>query len=281
MADRLDYIYNGVLMQSIDKYDVINHPFEKRNLNVAYVGSLVPAKGFDLLASAWPAVLAKVPDAQLFVVGSGKLYNRNSVLGKWNIADEKFENKFMKHITNDNQVLPSVHFLGVLGEEKNDLLLKCRVGVPNPSGNTETFGFTAIEMQSMGCNITTMKCSGYLDTVFTKRYLYYNSNNLAKNIIKLLLQKEHDYNEVYSFIKQNFSFDKIVLEWEQLFKEALPGHKLLHPYSIKKNPFYRLKFIKLGLRGMKFRFNFLNQLPTIEYFLQHSWDKVLWHINNK
>ena len=281
MADRLDYIYNGVLMQSIDKYDVINHPFEKRNLNVAYVGSLVPAKGFDLLASAWPAVLAKVPDAQLFVVGSGKLYNRNSVLGKWNIADEKFENKFMKHITNDNQVLPSVHFLGVLGEEKNDLLLKCRVGVPNPSGNTETFGFTAIEMQSMGCNITTMKCSGYLDTVFTKRYLYYNSNNLAKNIIKLLLQKEHDYNEVYSFIKQNFSFDKIVLEWEQLFKEALPGHKLLHPYSIKKNPFYRLKFIKLGLQGMKFRFNFLNQLPTIEYFLQHSWDKVLWHINNK
>lgn len=202
-------------------------------------------------------------------------------MGKWNIADEKFENKFMKHITNDNQVLPSVHFLGVLGEEKNDLLLKCRVGVPNPSGNTETFGFTAIEMQSMGCNITTMKCSGYLDTVFTKRYLYYNSNNLAKNIIKLLLQKEHDYNEVYSFIKQNFSFDKIVLEWEQLFKEALPGHKLLHPYSIKKNPFYRLKFIKLGLRGMKFRFNFLNQLPTIEYFLQHSWDKVLWHINNK
>jgi len=37
----------------------------------------------------------------------------------------------------------------------------------------------------------------------------------------------------------------------------------------------------LGLQGMKFRFNFLNQLPTIEYFLQHSWDKVLWHINNK
>lgn len=54
-------------MQSIDKYDVINHPFEKRNLNVAYVGSLVPAKGFDLLASAWPAVLAKVPDAQLLL----------------------------------------------------------------------------------------------------------------------------------------------------------------------------------------------------------------------
>ena len=94
-----------------------------------YVVSLVPAKGFYLLASSWPAVLAKLPDSQLCVVGAGKLYNRNSVLGKWNIADEKFENKFMKHITNDNQVLPSVHFLGVLGEEKNDLLLKCRVGV--------------------------------------------------------------------------------------------------------------------------------------------------------
>ncbi len=100
----------------------------------------------------------------------------------------------MKHITNDKSGSSICTFSGSLGEEKNDFAIKkCRVGVPNPSGNTETFGFTAIEMQSMGVISLLMKCSGYLDTVFTKRYLYYNSNNLAKNIIKLLLQKEHDY----------------------------------------------------------------------------------------
>jgi glycosyltransferase involved in cell wall biosynthesis len=38
---------------------------------VAYVGKLIVSKGVDLLAAAWPLVLAQVPDARLVVVGFG------------------------------------------------------------------------------------------------------------------------------------------------------------------------------------------------------------------
>jgi glycosyltransferase involved in cell wall biosynthesis len=38
---------------------------------VAYVGKLIVSKGVDLLAAAWPLVLAQVPDAKLVVVGFG------------------------------------------------------------------------------------------------------------------------------------------------------------------------------------------------------------------
>jgi glycosyltransferase involved in cell wall biosynthesis len=38
---------------------------------VAFVGKLIVSKGVDLLAAAWPLVLAQVPDARLVVVGFG------------------------------------------------------------------------------------------------------------------------------------------------------------------------------------------------------------------
>jgi glycosyltransferase involved in cell wall biosynthesis len=42
-----------------------------RDRHVAFVGKLIVSKGIDLLAAAWPLVLARVPDARLVVVGFG------------------------------------------------------------------------------------------------------------------------------------------------------------------------------------------------------------------
>jgi glycosyltransferase involved in cell wall biosynthesis len=43
----------------------------ERDRLVAFVGKLIVSKGVDLLAAAWPLVLASVPDAKLVVVGFG------------------------------------------------------------------------------------------------------------------------------------------------------------------------------------------------------------------
>jgi glycosyltransferase involved in cell wall biosynthesis len=43
----------------------------ERDRLVAFVGKLIVSKGVDLLAAAWPLVLAAVPDAKLVVVGFG------------------------------------------------------------------------------------------------------------------------------------------------------------------------------------------------------------------
>src|SRR4051794_10030690 len=42
-----------------------------RDRHVAFVGKLIVSKGIDLLAAAWPLVLAEVPEARLVVVGFG------------------------------------------------------------------------------------------------------------------------------------------------------------------------------------------------------------------
>ncbi|MRT91924.1 glycosyltransferase family 4 protein [Ancylomarina sp. 16SWW S1-10-2] len=279
--NKLDYIYNGLSLFPIDKYDISLYPFKKRNNNVVYIGSIVPSKGFDILARTWPKVLKKVPDAQLYVIGSGKLYDRGLELGKWGIAESNYEAKFMKYLTKEGEILSSVHFMGVMGEEKNDLLLKCKVGVPNPSGKSETFGFTAIEIQSMGCNITTIKCPGYLDTVYNKKYLYKRVDSLASNIIKLLNHQSDDFSDVYKFIKSNFSFDVIVLKWEKLLSTSIADDTLLHPLNEKSNTTFRLKFLKDFMQRIKKHIFLLRNTPPVEYFLIRTFDKIVNRLNTK
>jgi glycosyltransferase involved in cell wall biosynthesis len=44
---------------------------EGEDRHVAFVGKLIVSKGIDLLAAAWPLVLAEVPEARLVIVGFG------------------------------------------------------------------------------------------------------------------------------------------------------------------------------------------------------------------
>ena len=112
-------------------------PFEKRGTyDVVYIGSLVEAKGFHVLAEAWSKVLKKVPDARLKVIGSGKLYDRNNSLGRYGIASENYEKRFMPFLTDDKgAIIPSVEFLGTMGTEKYEVIKKAAVGVANPTSS--------------------------------------------------------------------------------------------------------------------------------------------------
>ena len=122
------YIDHTVIKKSTYIYNMYPetgelHREKIENHAVTYIGSLVPTKGFHLLAAIWKTILKEVPDATLNVVGSGKLYGRNSKLGKYNIAEESYEEQFMSGLTDDEgNILPSVHFFGVLGVEKNDVI---------------------------------------------------------------------------------------------------------------------------------------------------------------
>lgn len=163
-----DFIYNAISVDSYKKF-VNSTDFQlMRPNNVVYVGSLIECKGFLHLAKAWSTVLRAIPDAQLYVVGKGNLYDEKVQLGLYGLTDERFEQKIMKYLSSHNKIIDSVHFMGIMGQNKFDLLKQCKVGVPNPSGVTETFGLTAVEMQAMGCKVTTIKCPGYLDTVLNK-----------------------------------------------------------------------------------------------------------------
>jgi glycosyltransferase involved in cell wall biosynthesis len=280
--EKSDYIYNGISMNAIDKYQSKLIPYHLRENNVVYIGSLVQSKGFQILAKAWKIVLKTFPDANLYVIGSGKLYDRNSILGKWNIAESNYENQFMQYLIDENsKILPSVHFMGIMGKEKNDLLLKCKVGVPNPSGEGETFGYTAIEMQAMGCIVTTMRCPGYLDTVYKTGILYRSTLLLANNIIRLLQKKDNHYQQVYNFIKDNFDINLIVSQWETLFenctkKEIIP----LHDMNQLINPNYRCKKLKEVIRQLKIKMPLLQHLLPLYFIFFNLIDRVRQKIRN-
>lgn len=240
--NKSDYIYNAVNTEIALNSSIIV-PFHKREHIVTYVGSIIPSKGLLWLAEAWSSVLKEIPDAQLYIIGGGNLYYKNAKLGKWGIAESRFEEQLMEHFSKDGRIIPSVHFCGVLGVEKNEILQKTKVGVPNPCGLSETFGITAVEMQMMGARIATIRCPGYLETVFNGT-LYNKKEELASTIVKELKSEQNDYEHAVKKIRELFSLDVIAAEWEKLFCESLPRNQRLHPVEFH-NLDYEHKQLKM------------------------------------
>jgi len=242
---KMDYIYNGfpfadkeILMKKL--VDV-----QKRENIVTYIGSIVPSKSFHWLAKAWKNVLKMVPDAQLYVIGNGNLYNGTVRLGKYHIAEESYEKVFMPYLTDDQgNILPSVHFMGKLGIEKNEIIAKTKVGVPNPSGYTETFGLTAVEMETLGCVVVSYKCPGYIDTVVEKRNLYSNPRKISAYIIKNLLTPKINFCETYDELKDKFYYEHIVVDWIKLFEALHCGNCKIHGTE-RVNIFYNHKWFRI------------------------------------
>lgn len=259
---KMVYIYNCVPIPSKEEFSTLKKTSERPN-NVTYIGSIVPSKGFHILAKAWKKVLQEVPDAELYVIGSGKLYFDDTSLGLYSIAQKKYEKKFMKYLVDKNgQILNSVHFCGVLGKEKKDILKNTKVGVPNPSGLTETFGLSAVEMQIMGCNVVTTECAGFLDTVKVG-HLYNRNKELAASIIHSLKEPTDDYGNAMEYFRMFFSPQEVASSWEKLFTDAVN-----YISSIKKgnyeNESFRHKKLKIWLRGLKSKYGIVKCFPPVE-----------------
>ena len=260
--NKTDYIYNCVPFPNAFKDDVVQHSFNKRENNVVYLASLVPAKSFHILADVWPYVLKHVPDANLFVIGSGKTYFKDAVLGDFDIASPEYEKRFLKPLLDTNKaIIPSVHFLGNLGLEKYNYLLKSKVGVPNPTGATETFCISAVEMQYMGCCVSAMSAPGYYDTFISGVITRRTKSAFANSIIKLLRSKEPvvSYSETIERLQNVFSIEHVLLDWEALCNSDFTKH--IHPITPLVNKCYRLKWLKEHKREKR------QNTPIVEKFL--------------
>lgn len=242
------------------------------NFNVVYMGSLVKVKGFHVLARAWKKILKRIPDAQLFVIGSGKLYDSTAVLGKYGIADERYEELFIPYLLGkDGQLLSSVHFLGVLGEEKFEVLGSCKVAVPNPTGLSETFSITALEMQLMGCNTTTKYYSAYLDTVYNNSSLYKSCTQLADYVVRRFQENLDSFDNLYEYVATNFGINGNIEKWERIL--ITPDCNTLEDISSYD---YHHKKAKDFLLRFKIRHSWARNLPCIE-----QWYVFLDYISGK
>lgn len=254
------YIYNIFPFKDKSFYQARMKPTD--NHNVVYMGSIVWAKGFHVLAKAWKDVLKQIPDAQLYVIGNGRLYNGNAKLGSYGIARADYEEAFIPYITDSKgNILSSVHFCGLLGDEKYDVLGMCKVAVPNPTGNSECLPITTMEMQLMGCCITTIQHPAYYDTVYNKDFLFKREEDLAKNIINRLKSKRDNYDDLYDYETSRFGIESNISKWENV----LSNKKLLHIESCSN--YYALrKSIKSLILFLKRFFPILNKMMPLDVF---------------
>jgi glycosyltransferase involved in cell wall biosynthesis len=240
---KANYIYNGI---DPENYSL---EFTKNKRLIVYMGALNSRKGFHVIAKNWSRILSEIPDAKLEVIGSGDLYDRQIVLGKYSLAESEYERKYIVPylVDNDSKIISSVKFHGTLGIEKSGIIGTAILGLINPSKEIETFCLSAVEFQAAGTTVVSVAEGGLLDTVIHKKtgLLGKNENQFIEYIIYLLKnpQKAIEMGENgRSFIKENFSFDLITQEWANTLSEVynnIPNR----PIRMKRNIFYRKKVL--------------------------------------
>ena len=241
------YIYNAypLYAEDLPEMSATNAGPEARGHRVAFVGSLTPSKGFHLVADAWPEVLAEVPDSELHVYGSGKLYDKNASLGPLGIAEKSFERRFAAPLSSqDGRIMSSVQFHGVLdGVELHKELLKAKVGVINPNTD-ETFGLSAIDLQLAGCHLVVRRSPGVMDTCGYSKFSYGRRSDLPRKIVAALEAEDGPFQKTsIKSVRERFGLQTIIPQWRQLFMDVAANAPVRHEKGLV-HPFYRMKWLR-------------------------------------
>ena len=259
-------IENMLFSEHIPNYKTVS------NKNVIYAGQISELKGFSYFIKKWKEIIEKVPDAALYVMGNGKLYNRNSELGPLGLADINYEKTFMDCITDENgKILESIHFLGVVGKEKNDYFGQSRVGVVNPVGS-ETLCITALEMEASGLPVVSRRKNGTLYSIDEGKtgLLFDTPDEMVESIVSLLNDDDryikHHANGP-GFVKSNFSPELICSRWYDLFLSVCTNKDSW--IEIKNNKSHKPidKAITIN-RALRKVFKFLPPLCWYSYYLR-------------
>lgn len=270
IIEKSEYVYNMLnTKDSVGRKDIYTH-------EVTYVGSLVPAKGFHVLAKIWPKVLEKIPDAKLNVIGSGRVYDRNAKLGDYGIAQSDYENKFIPYLLNSKGELDdSVRFYGLMGKEKTDILTRTAVGVVNPTALTETFCMSAIEMELVGIPVVSKKKWGLLDTVAHKKtgYLFKTERQFVKCVVKLLRDNNTNKemgNMGKEYVRQKFEADCLIEQWLNIIKDVYYNIKPIYNEP-KGNYLNDYKWIRMLNRFLRFHIHlkFIPSVLEMKNYIKH------------
>ena len=278
---KLTYIRNGF---DVDNFRLSILP-EKDFSSVVYLGSLVPQKGFHLLAKVWKSILQRVPHAKLTVVGTGALYKESAKLGPWGVAEKGYEEKYIIPYLVDSVGQPhsSVHFAGKLGHEKKELLHQALIGVPNPTGATECCPGSVLEFGACGTAVVTGAFYGMMDTISdgVTGLLGRTERDLINNICTLLNNPEKARQmgkNGEQFVQQKYNYDKITNQWMNLFDNLSHGKRLRY-IPFKKNIFRHWKwavFINRFFQKMVGGIFLWPSVSELKIFLISIFQKLRW-----
>ncbi|TDH24636.1 glycosyltransferase [Segetibacter sp. 3557_3] len=262
--------YKGVVIPNgIEKDVYVKKEIELPNsLDVLYLGSLTPSKGFHHLAKAWKTILKEIPEARLIVIGSGKLYNNHAKLGHLGIAEDRYELELAPYIGSEKQDLKTnrIECFGLLNRnEVIELINKCKVACINPNtwGSLESCSVSSLEIQLSGVPIVAGKAGGNLNTILNNKtgLLVENPDrNLPKAIIRLLRDDELNLEmrkAARAYILQKYELNSVINLWVDFLVKLKQGQEFKFPQitsEVASPKLYIKEAIRLGNRilGRKF-----------------------------
>ncbi|HAT4119824.1 glycosyltransferase family 4 protein [Clostridium perfringens] len=264
-----EYIFNCINCKNYERF--INNNRINKNI-ICYIGSIVPNKGFHYLAEIWPQIEKKIPNAELWVIGNGKLYDRKKKNGKYNIATQEYESRFMKYLIDEKgNIKSNVKFWGVLGGEKKlEVMSKAKLGIVNPTAKSETFCIGAIEFQALSVPVVSKKALGLLDTVKSdySGMLFNNKKEFLNSIINLL--SDNKKNKVMGingeeYVKNKFDIPIIAKKWNTMLENVYYGVDSIQVLECK-NYNNHLKWLREINRRIK-KIHCLRNLPSIQAYI--------------
>lgn len=253
------YIDHPIISKSVFIFNMLPS-FERRERkiqkrkHVVYMGALVEGKGFLELAKLWKYILKKVPDAHLDVLGSGKLYESDTSMGRLGIASESYEKKFLPYVTNEKGILlDSVTFHGRVGQDKFEIFEAGTVGVVNPSARTEIFSMSILEMGSAGLPVVSLAKNGIPDSILNLKsgILAHNQKEIADGIVTIL-KNERLASELSIGAREfslRFTPEKILPIWISFFERIVEKDTSLFEYKGVSAPYLNnAKWLRVLIR---------------------------------
>lgn len=266
VIEKSTFIYNAVPDRPCDaerKYK----PF-----TAVYMGSIIRQKGIIELMKLWKIVEEKYPQAELNIIGTGKLYNKNSKLGPMGLADEKLEKELYPYLCGVDGK-KNIHMLGLMGEKKYKIFSESAVGIVNPSAKTETFGMGIIEMNSVGLPVVTKGWNGHLDTIINGKtgLTAFTIRGIAKQLIRLFEDDELN-TRLGKAAKERvklYSPNKIARQWHDLFFSLDSNSYRFKKLTLSKPYWNNYKFIRKSNAFFRqsLKLKFLPSIVQVETFI--------------
>ena len=178
----------------------------------AYYSS-TPFRGLELLLLTWPYILQHVPDAQLHICSSMKVYNPKGD------SDEKYQPLYEKAST-----MPGVTYHGSLGQaELRDIAQQCRV-LAYPCIFPENCPISAMEAMAAGCVVVSTLLGGMSEIAWQNPLIPIADgwlNQWIREVIRAL--NDNQYYEQLALqnldVAKYYDWDRVAREWIKFLKQ--------------------------------------------------------------
>jgi glycosyltransferase involved in cell wall biosynthesis len=203
---------NGI---PLDKFEVNKAGLRQRKPWSYY--SSTPFRGLHLLLQAWPSVRKAVPQAQLHLFTSMKVYN----------IEEKDSYTQLYEIARN---LPGVYYRGSVGQaELRETAQKCRA-LAYPCTFPETSCIAAMEAMAAGCVVVGTSTGALIETAW-QNPLVAPANDWLPLWTKSLITVLTDDEEYERLALQNldiaryYDWHNVAHKWEKKFLEEIASEK--------------------------------------------------------